>query len=132
MKQLYKFWFCLAAAAAAAAATSLAASAAVATNGVIQIQGDLGDASAIHHFVYYPDQQVYYMPSKHVYCWNQDGTWVTGPDLPPTVTLGNSISFDTDEAEPWLHQDVIAIKYPAHFYVHHYDHYHHYSTDDEN
>jgi hypothetical protein len=54
-----------------------------------------------HHFVFYRDHDIYFAPESKTYYWMSNGTWMSGPVLPPEdqryiTTGGVDIQLDTD------------------------------------
>jgi len=69
----------------------------------------------IYHYVYYPDQEVYFVPETRVYWWMDDnGVWVSAPRVPADIVLGASVNLDVDARDPWRHHAVILEKFPGH------------------
>jgi hypothetical protein len=64
-----------------------------------------------HHYVYYPEAEVYYAPDRDVYFWRGANFWGVGSDLPSTIELdrvGREIDLDT--RKPYrVHPDVVAV-----------------------
>jgi hypothetical protein len=68
----------------------------------------------VYHYVYYPEEEVYFVPETRVYWWVDGGVWRSGPAVPDGVTLGGSVNLDVDARDPWRHHEVIVAKYPHH------------------
>ena len=54
-----------------------------------------------HHYVYYGDHDIYFAPESNIYYWMSNGTWQSGPVLPPedrayVTSRGVDIELDTD------------------------------------
>src|SRR5690349_19687336 len=69
----------------------------------------------VYHYVYYPEEEVYFVPESRVY-WYMDtnGQWISGPRVPEGISLGVSVNLDVDARDPWRHHAVIVEKYPGH------------------
>jgi len=67
-----------------------------------------------YHYVYYPEEEVYYVPEARVYWWSDGGEWRSGPAVPAAITLGASMNLDVDARDPWRHHDVIVARFPGH------------------
>src|SRR6266478_6553134 len=68
--------------------------------------------AVVYHYVYYPDEEVYYVPETHVYWWSVGGEWRSGPRVPEGIALGTSVNLDVDGRDPWRHHEVIVARYP--------------------
>ena len=66
----------------------------------------------VYHYVYYPEQEVYFVPETRVYWWSDGGEWHSGPHAPSGIALGTSVNLDVDARDPWRHHDVIIQKFP--------------------
>src|ERR1700722_6147473 len=45
----------------------------------------------VYQYVYYPDEEVYFVPDTHVYWWLDAGVWRSGPRVPDSIRLGASV-----------------------------------------
>ena len=68
----------------------------------------------VYGYVYYPDEEVYYVPDQQVYWWRVGGEWRSGPHVPEGIHLGASVNLRVDGRDPWRHHDVIVRQYPRH------------------
>jgi len=66
------------------------------------------------HYVYYPEEEVYFVPETRVYWWSVGGEWRSGPRAPEGIVLSTSVNLDVDARDPWRHHEVIIAKYPRH------------------
>jgi hypothetical protein len=122
MKRIQRLWLWMM---IAAGVVGFVASASVAAGGGVIVHIGVGvpaPAPVVYHYVYYPDEEVYFVPKTRVYWWNDGGVWVSGPRVPASITLGGSVDLDVDAPEPWHHHAVIVERYPSH---HHHEHHHH-------
>jgi hypothetical protein len=115
MNRLNKLWLCgiVIAGIGGFAAT---ATRVLADGVVIHIGADIAPTPTpvVYHYMYYPDQEAYYVPETHVYWWSNNGTWVSGDHLPDGIVLGTSVKLDVDARDPWRHHDEIVKHYPRH------------------
>jgi hypothetical protein len=86
---------------------------ALAASVVIHIGPDVPNPP-VYHYVYYPEEEVYYVPETHVYWWAVGGEWRSGPRVPDSIRLGGSVNLDVDGRDPWRHHEVIVKQYPGH------------------
>jgi len=68
----------------------------------------------VYAYVYYPDEEVYFVPDQQVYWWRVGGEWRSGPRVPEGIRLGASVNLRVDGRDPWRHHDVIVRRYPRH------------------
>src|ERR1700722_18429198 len=62
---------------------------------VVHIGTDVAVPNApVYHYVYYPDEEVYFVPETHVYWWAVNGEWRSGPRVPDSIRLGGSVNLD--------------------------------------
>jgi len=82
---------------------------------VIHIGADVVVPNApVYHYVYYPEEEVYFVPETRVYWWSVGGEWRSGPRVPEGVTLGANVKLDVDGRDPWRHHEVVIKQYPHH------------------
>lgn len=115
MNRLNKLWLC--GIAIAGIAGFAATTTPVLADGiVIHIGADIAPTPnpVVYHYMYYPDQEAYYVPETHIYWWADHGTWVSGPAMPAGVVLGASVNLDVDAQNPWQHHAEIVKHYPHH------------------
>ena len=67
-----------------------------------------------YHYVYYPEEEVYFVPETRVYWWSDGGEWRSGPRVPEGIALGASVNLDVDARDPWRHHEVIVGRFPHH------------------
>lgn len=67
---------------------------------------------ATYSYVYYPDEEVYYEPHRHVYYWSDGGAWRSGARVPRNFVLRSSVRVDLDSPEPYRHHNEVRTKYP--------------------
>jgi hypothetical protein len=72
----------------------------------------------VYHYVYYPEEEVYFVPETRVYWWTDGTGWYSGPRVPEGIRLGARVNLDVDAPEPWRHHTVIIERFPGH---HHHD-----------
>jgi len=115
MKRLHKLWLCglMIAGLGGFAATTTRVSAA---DIIIHIGADVAPAPSpvVYHYVYYPEEEAYFVPETRVYWWADHGTWRSGPRMPEGVILSTSVNIGVDAQEPWRHHEVIVKQYPHH------------------
>jgi hypothetical protein len=68
-------------------------------------------------YVYYGDHDIYFAPATKTYYWQEDGTWRSGIELPPTSreyirSGGVKIELDTDK--PYERNDWVVEHYRHH------------------
>src|ERR1700722_1147923 len=68
----------------------------------------------VYNYVYYPDDEVYFVPETRVYWWQDHGEWHSGAHVPEGIRLGASVNLRVDGRDPWRHHDVIIKQYPHH------------------
>ncbi len=115
MNRLNKLWLC--GIAIAGIAGFAATTTPVLADGiVIHIGADIAPTPnpVVYHYMYYPDQEAYYVPETHLYWWSNNGTWVSGPAMPTGIVLGASVKLDVDAQNPWQHHAEIVKRYPHH------------------
>ena len=83
---------------------------------VIHIGADIAPAPVpvVYHYVYYPDEEAYYVPETRIYWWSVGGEWRSGSHVPDGIKLGTSVKLDVDDRDPWRHHDVVVKHYPRH------------------
>ena len=82
---------------------------------VVHIGADVAVPNApVYHYMYYPDQEVYFVPETRVYWWSVNGEWRSGPAVPEGIKLGASVNLGVDGRDPWRHHEVITKQYPRH------------------
>ena len=54
----------------------------------------------VYHYVYYPEEEVYFVPETRVYWWTDDRGWYSGPRVPEGIVLGASVNLDVDARDP--------------------------------
>jgi hypothetical protein len=83
---------------------------------IIHIGADVAPAPnpIVYHYVYYPEEEAYFVPETHIYWWSVGGEWRSGPHVPDSIKLGASINLDVDDRDPWRHHEVIVKRYPRH------------------
>ena len=86
-----------------------------AANVIIHIGvGEPAPSAVVYHYVYYPEEEVYFVPETHVYWWTDGRGWYSGPRIPEGIVLGASVNLNVDAREPWRHHAVIVERYPSH------------------
>lgn len=67
-----------------------------------------------HHFVYYGDHDIYFAPESNTYYWMSNGTWQSGPVLPPEdrryITSGG-VDIELDTAIPYQRHEYVVSHY---------------------
>jgi hypothetical protein len=81
---------------------------------IIQIGPQPVPNPVVYHYVYYPEEEVYFVPETRVYWWSVGGEWRSGPRVPEGITLGVNVKLDVDGRDPWQHHTVIRGKFPGH------------------
>ena len=83
---------------------------------IIHIGADIAPAPVpvVYHYMYYPEEEVYFVPETRVYWWADHGEWRSGPRMPDGIRLGTSVKLDVDDRDPWRHHDVILKHHPHH------------------
>ena len=118
MKRLQKVWLGMVLIAGVAGFTATAPSVS-AGNVVIHIGvGEPVSRPIVYHYVYYPEEEVYFVPETRVYWWTDGTGWYSGPRVPASIRLGASVNLDVDAPEPWHHHRLIIERFPRH---HHRD-----------
>lgn len=69
-------------------------------------------AARVYHYDYYPRQQVYFAPERHVYFWLDGGTWRTGVQLPSAIVLGSHVPLELDDERPYARHPDVTIRFP--------------------
>lgn len=112
LQHLWRWMVVLAGVAAFATITSRVSAASV----IIHIGPEVAPApnAVVYHYVYYPEEEVYFVPETRVYWWVDGGVWRSGPAVPVSITLGASVNLDVDARDPWRHHEVIVARYPRH------------------
>jgi hypothetical protein len=114
MRQLRQLWL---GTIVAAGIVGLTATTPRATAGGLVIHIDAGEPvpnAPVYHYMYYPDQEVYFVPETSTYWWLKDGAWISGPRVPEGISLGARVNLDVDAREPWHHHEVIVKRFPHH------------------
>jgi len=113
MKRLQQWWLGMVVIAGIGALTMITPRV-FATDVIIHIgPGSAPVAEApVYHYVYYPEEEVYFVPEQHVYWWSVGGEWRSGPRVPEGIALGTSVNLDVDGRDPWRHHEVIVARYP--------------------
>jgi hypothetical protein len=75
-----------------------------------EVRGPAVEAS--YSYVYYPDAEVYFEPTTHVYYWLDGGTWRSGPHAPANIVLRSHVTINLNSREPYTHHDEVRAKYP--------------------
>jgi hypothetical protein len=83
---------------------------------IVHIGPDVAPAPnpTVYNYVYYPDDEVYFVPETRVYWWQDHGEWHSGAHVPDGIRLGASVNLRVDGRDPWRHHDVIVKQYPHH------------------
>jgi hypothetical protein len=81
---------------------------------IIQLGPQPAPVGVVYHYVYYPEEEVYFVPETHVYWWAVGGEWRSGPRVPDNIKLGANVKLDVDGRDPWQHHSVIHEKFPGH------------------
>jgi hypothetical protein len=81
---------------------------------VVHIGAEVAPNPPVYNYVYYPDDEVYFVPDTRVYWWRDHGEWRSGPRIPDGIRLGASVNLRVDGRDPWRHHDVIIKQYPHH------------------
>ena len=81
---------------------------------IIQLGPQPVPTPVVYHYVYYPEEEVYFVPETSVYWWSVGGEWRSGPHVPEGITLGANVKLDVDGRNPWQHHEVIRGKFPGH------------------
>ena len=89
---------------------------------VVHIGPEVVPNPVVYHYVYYPEEEVYFVPETRVYWWSVGGEWRSGPRVPEGVVLGVNMKLDVDGRDPWRHHTVIHERYPSHKHDKHDDH----------
>jgi hypothetical protein len=86
-----------------------------AANVIIHIGPEAAPAPnpVVYHYVYYPEEEVYFAPESRVYWWSVNGEWRSGPRVPEGILLGATVNLDVDARDPWRHHDVIIARFPG-------------------
>ena len=132
MKRIQQPWLGMAVAAGVAGLTVVTP---CVTAGGVFIHIDVGapaPSPVVYHYVYYPEEEVYFVPETRVYWWTDGRGWYSGPRVPEGIVLGASVNLDVDARDPWRHHAVIVERYPSrrhhdrgHDHDHGRDHDHH-------
>jgi hypothetical protein len=114
MKRLQQLWLAMVVAAGVVGLTAIAPRA-TAANVVVHIDAGVPIPNpTVYHYMYYPDEEVYFVPETSTYWWLSNGVWVSGPRVPVGITLGARVNLDVDARDPWRHHEVIIRQYPHH------------------
>jgi len=115
MKQLRQLWLGMIVAAGIAGVATFAPSASAGAIVHIDIGVPVAPNPPVYHYVYYPEEEVYFVPESRVYWWvDANGQWISGPRVPVGITLGARVNLDVDARDPWRHHEVIVKSYPHH------------------
>ena len=67
-----------------------------------------------HHFVFYRDHDIYFAPESNTYYWMSNGSWQSGPVLPPEdrryITSGG-VDIELDTAIPYQRHEYVVQHY---------------------
>ena len=114
MKRLHRLWLSFL---AAAGTTGLVIATPPVLAGNVFVHIDVGGppvpTPVVYEYVYYPEAQVYFVPTTRVYWWFAGGTWCSGPHVPAGIVLRSRTTLRVDAPEPWRHHDVIVQKFPG-------------------
>jgi hypothetical protein len=77
-----------------------------------------GHRAKHHHgvtykYIYYPSSQVYYSPVQHRYYYMDNGAWIYGVTVPPSIRLGKSVSVDLGGPVPYIYHPTVIQQYPV-------------------
>jgi hypothetical protein len=67
-----------------------------------------------HHFVYYRNHDIYYAPESNTYYWQTNGTWQSGPMLPPedrAYIASGGVDIELDTAIPYTRHEYVVQHY---------------------
>jgi hypothetical protein len=67
-----------------------------------------------HHFVYYRDHDIYFAPESNTYYWMNNGTWQSGPVLPPEdrrYIASGGVDIELDTALPYQRHEYVVSHY---------------------
>jgi len=84
---------------------------------VVHIGADAAVPSApVYHYMYYPDEEVYFYPATGVYFWFGGGGWHKGRRLPPAIVLHEQarVNVRLNTRVPYERHEEIRARYPAH------------------
>jgi hypothetical protein len=70
------------------------------------------EVGASYTYVYYPDEEVYFEPHRHVYYWSDGGSWRSGERVPENIVLRTHVTVNLNSPEPYRHHDEVRAKYP--------------------
>jgi hypothetical protein len=70
--------------------------------------------AASYSYVYYPDEEVYFEPHRHVYYWSDGGTWRSGARVPQNIVLRSHVTINLDSPEPYRHHEEVRAQHPRH------------------
>jgi hypothetical protein len=69
-----------------------------------------------HHYVFYRDHDIYFSPETETYFWRDNGSWLSGPILPPEfrryISKGG-IDIELDTMRPFERNDYVVSRYKA-------------------
>ena len=91
-----------------------------------------------HRYVYYGARDIYFAPESRTWYWMADGTWRSGPELPPesrayVTSGGTEIVLDTER--PYERHSYVVAHYKHHdaeeHHRHHDDEEHHHKDHDD-
>ncbi|GAB3034894.1 MULTISPECIES: hypothetical protein [Oleiagrimonas] len=93
---------------------------------------------AKHHYVYYPNGEIYYAPERRMWFWLSGDDWQAGVTLPSAlrayVRVGG-VNIDLDATRPYERHTYVVNRYGGHqVRWHHRDRYerrHRYDRDDQ-
>ena len=81
---------------------------------IIQLGPQPVPTPVVYHYVYYPEEEVYFVPETSVYWWSVGREWRSGAHVPEGITLGANVKLDVDGRDPWRHHEVIHGRFPGH------------------
>ena len=97
-------------------AVALAVGFAVAAPALVQAETEttVTTTTTKHHYMYYPEHEIYFAPDTKTYYWKSNGSWTSGTTLPPEDTAfvrskGITIELDTDK--PYERHDYVIAHY---------------------
>ena len=66
------------------------------------------------HYVYYGDHDIYFAPETKTYYWQTNGSWQSGPTLPPedrTYVQKGGVTIELDTDRPYTQHDYVIAHY---------------------
>jgi hypothetical protein len=61
---------------------------------------------------YYPDTEVYFATSRHLYYWHEGNDWRSGRAAPPRFELHSHVRLNLASPEPYRHHEDVRKQYP--------------------